>query len=394
MKKMLLVNGNYNDIPLVEEAHNLGYYVITSGNDPMGEAHRFAERYCPCDYSNKEEMLKLAASLEVDAICSCGNDFGATTSAYVAEKLDLPGHDTYAVSRIFHEKDEFKKAVKEFDLPSPKSENFTDIDAALEYLKSVSFPQIIKPVDLGGGKGISVANSISEGENAVRIAFEKSKVKHIVIEDYIRGTQHAFICYIKDKKVVFDYSSNDYSYINPYMVWVATGYPADNYESVREKIIGDVEKLARGLDMHDGILTIQYMMQDGKPYYLETMRRCLGNMHFKAISKDCGINIYKLFVATEAGLDCSDMIKDIKPTGFLSGFMGIYADKNGVFNGVEFDSKFKGYIYDTLLLHDKGYVVDDYLNDKLGMVWYSFTNEKDRQEFIRNKKSYFKVDIK
>lgn len=394
MKKMLFVNGNYNDVPLVKEAHNLGYYVITSGNDPKGEAHQLADRYCPCDYSNKEEMLKLASSLDIDAICSCGNDFGATTAAYVAEKLRLPGHDTYAVSRIFHEKDEFKRIVQEYNLPSPKSEDFSDIGVALDYLKHVSFPQIIKPVDLGGGKGISVANNIAEAEKAVRVAFEKSKIKHIVIEDYIEGTQHAFICYIKDKNVVFDYSSNDYSYINPYMVWVATGYPADNYDSVRSRIIADVEKLAHELNMCDGILTIQYIMRDGKPYYLETMRRCLGNMHFKAISKDCGVNIYKLFVSTEAGLDCSELIKSFRPTGFKSGFMGIYADKNGVFNGVEFDDRFKEHIYDMMMLHDKGYVVDDYLNDKLGMVWYSFTKEEDRQKFIKNKKTYFKVDIK
>ena len=60
MKKMLFVNGNYNDIPLIESAHKFGYYVITSGNDPKGEAHPFGDEYCPCDYSNKEAMLKLA----------------------------------------------------------------------------------------------------------------------------------------------------------------------------------------------------------------------------------------------------------------------------------------------------------------------------------------------
>ena len=217
MKKILFVNGNFNDIPLIESAHKLGMYVITSGNDPKGEGHAFSDMYVPCDYSNKEAMLNIAKQLQIDAVCSCGNDFGATTAAYIAEKLNLPGHDSYKVSKIFHEKDEFKKIAEKYGLLSPKSRSFLSENDAIKYLSKVEFPQIVKPVDLGGGKGISVANTIEQGINSIRTAFAKSKVKHIVIEDYIQGTQHGFICYIKNSKVVFDYSTNDYSYLNPDM---------------------------------------------------------------------------------------------------------------------------------------------------------------------------------
>ena len=385
MKKMLFVNGNYNDIPLIDAAHKLGYYVITSGNDPNGEAHEFGDEYCPCDYSDKEAILRLAIEKKVDAICSCGNDFGATTAAYVCEKLGLPGHDSYSTSKCFHEKDEFKKMVKELSLPSPSSNAFLDIKDALEFAKETNYPKIIKPVDLGGGKGISVANSYEEATKSIEEAFNRSKLKHIVIEDYLKGTEHGFICFIKDKKVVFDYSTNDYSYLNPYMVWIGTGYPADRYEEIRSGIISDVEKMAELKDMADGFLTIQYILKDGKPYYLETMRRCLGNLHFKCISRDCGINLYELFVAAEAGEDCSGLLNQIKPTGLLSGFMGLYASENGTFDSVEIDEKFDKFIFEKMLLVKEGYVIDDYLNDKLGMVWFSFNSNEERNWFINNR---------
>lgn len=393
MKRILFVNGNFNDIPLIESAHKLGMYVITSGNDPEGEAHAFSDEYVQCDYSDKEAMLKVAEKLNIDAICSCGNDFGATTAAYVAEKLGLPGHDRYDVSRVFHEKDEFKKVVEKYGLSSPKSRSFTNEDEAISYLDSVTFPQIIKPVDLGGGKGISVANSIDEGIKSIQLAFKKSKVKHIVIEDYINGTQHGFICFIKNEKVVFDYSTNDYSYLNPYMVWIGSGYPADGYMDVREGIIRDVELLAHELKMADGFLTIQYMMMNGKAYYLETMRRCLGNLHFKCISEDVNFNLYDLFVAAEAGEDTSACLNNYKPTGKYSGFMGLYADRNGVFDGVKFDSEFEKCIYDKMLLCEKGYVIENYLEDKLGMVWFSFASEEQRNRFMSNRLNLVKVEL-
>lgn len=391
MKRILFVNGNFNDIPLIESAHKLGMYVITSGNDPMGEGHAFSDEYVACDYSDKDAMLSIASQLGIDAICSCGNDFGATTAAYVAEKLGLPGHDKYTVSRVFHEKDEFKKVVEQYGLLSPKSKSFTNENDARAYLNQINFPQIVKPVDLGGGKGISVANNIREGVNAVEYAFKKSKIKHIVIEDFINGTQHGFICFIKDKRVVFDYSTNDYSYLNPYMVWIGSGYPADGYVNVRRKIISDVELLASELDMADGFLTIQYMMKDGKAYYLETMRRCLGNLHFKCISKDVNFNLYDLFIAAEAGEDTSLYLEKYKQTGKYSGFMGLYADHNGVFDNIMINSDFEKFIFEKMMLCENGHIIENYLEDKLGMVWFSFSTKEQRDYYMANRNNLVRV---
>lgn len=393
MSRILFTNGTYNEIPLINSAHKLGLYVITSGNDPQGAGHAYSDEYCPCDFSDKEKMLELAGEKHIDYVCSCGNDLAAITAAYIAEKLNLPGHDSYPVCRVFHEKDEFKKVVRELKLTSPYSALFSEEAAAIDYIQKASFPQIIKPVDLGGGKGISIARTQEEGIVAIHTAFQKSKNKHIVVEDYIDGTQHGFICYMKDRKVVFDYSTNDYSYLNPFMVWIGSGYPADEYSSVRDQIIADVEKMAEYLDMADGFLTIQYMMQNGKAYYLETMRRCLGNFHFKCISRDIGIDLYELFIRTECGMECSDLLSQIHYTGLKSGFMGIYADRNGIFENVVFKKEFEKRIFDQMMLCERGYTIEDYLGDKLGMIWFSFVDEKERKHFIGNRNNLFKVKL-
>ena len=391
MKRILFTNGTYNDVPLIASAHKVGLYVITSGNDPNGAGHACSDEYCPCDFSDLEAMLKLAKDKKIDYVCSCGNDLSAITAAYIAEKLGLPGHDTYAVSRVFHEKDEFKRIAAELNLVSPNSVMFSDEDAAVAHVQNAVFPQIVKPVDLGGGKGISIARSVNEGVAAVRKAFQKSKNKRIVVEDYIEGTQHGFICYLQNQKVVFDYSTNDYSYLNPFMVWIGSGYPADGYSDVRDQIVHDVERMAAHLGMADGFLTIQYMMHDGKAYFLETMRRCLGNYHFKCISRDVGIDLYDLFVRTECGMDCSEMLSSVQQTGLKSGFMGLYAGRNGVFEDVILDSDFEKCVFDRMMLYQKGEKIDNYLCDKLGMVWFSFNSEEERKRWIENRANLFEI---
>lgn len=394
MKRMLMVNGTLNDVPLVEAAQKLGFYVITSGADAEGEAHKYANEYRAADYSDKEAIYQLAKELKVDAICSCGNDLCAMSAAYAAEKLGLPGHDSYETAKVFHEKDAFHKVTQELGLSVPWSESFEDLDDALSYVETAELPAIIKPTDLGGGKGISVAYTVEEAKEAVRNAMNTSKAKRIVVEQFITGTQHCFICYLANEKVVFDYSSNDTSYMDSYMVWTSSGYPADGYDQVRGKIIEDIELLARSIHAKDGILTVQYMMCNGKPYYLETMRRCLGNFHFYCISRDIGVSFYEWYVASEAGLDCEKYWKNVHFDGKTSGFIGLYATENGVIDRIEVDDDFAKLIFKRCMFHGPGYVINDYMHDKIGNYLFTFDNVSQRDDFISRRASLVRVVTK
>ena len=388
-----MVNGSYNEIPLIASAHKAGYFVITSGNDPHGDGHRYSDQYIPADYSDMNAILKIAKEENIDAICSCGNDFGAITASFVADQMNFSGHDRLEVCKCFHEKDHFKRVCEELSLKTPRSYPFGDEAKALEHLKDVIFPQIIKPSDLGGGKGISVVNNYEEGVVAVKAAFKASKVKTILIEDYIKGEQKGFTCYIKNKKVEFTYFTDDYSYLNPYMVWVAIPHREGEDLQLVNNIVKDVELMADHLDMADGMLTIQIIVREGVPYYIETMRRCLGNLHYRCLSWDLGIDVYDLFVKTELGEDVSSILKKEYPLQSYSAFMGIYADRNGVFKGYSVNDEFKKYLKDEMLLEQIGFNIDNYLGQKLGMLFLSFKTVEERDYFINNMRNVVKVEV-
>lgn len=58
MKKLLILNGSHSEITLIQAAKQLGYYVITSGNNPQLMGHKYADEYIPADYSDKEKILQ------------------------------------------------------------------------------------------------------------------------------------------------------------------------------------------------------------------------------------------------------------------------------------------------------------------------------------------------
>ena len=60
-----------------------------------------------------------------------------------------------------------KELMKKYGIPTAKYEVFTDMDKALGYLKSASLPAVIKADGLALGKGVIIAATREEAENAV-----------------------------------------------------------------------------------------------------------------------------------------------------------------------------------------------------------------------------------
>ena len=75
-EKVLVLNGSFCEIPLIESLHKLGYYVVTTGNAPHLIGHSYADEYIPADYSNKELILKLVKEEDPKAFITVGSVMG------------------------------------------------------------------------------------------------------------------------------------------------------------------------------------------------------------------------------------------------------------------------------------------------------------------------------
>ena len=279
MKKALLLCATHNDLGLMKSLIKLGFYVIVTGNVNGLPGEKYADKHVLADYSNKDLILQIAKQEKIDCIIPNCHDYGVRTAAYVAEKLNLPGHDSYEVALQISEKDKFNEFAQKHGILSPASNKFNNIADAEQFLKNCDYPIIMKPVDCAGGKGVHRANNFAESSKFLSLAFEYSKAGRIVIEPFITGSQHGFCTFLRDKKVVLCCSNNEYSILNPYHVEIDT-FPSDDFAENRDKLICIVEKIANILNLKDGIFHMQYIIQNGKIYILEVMRRVLGNLYF------------------------------------------------------------------------------------------------------------------
>ena len=89
-KKILMLGGLRYLIPVIQAAHELGYYVITCDYLPHNIAHKYADEYHNISITNKNAVLELAKDLKINGIMSFAVDPGVLTAAYVCDKLGLP----------------------------------------------------------------------------------------------------------------------------------------------------------------------------------------------------------------------------------------------------------------------------------------------------------------
>ena len=402
-KKMLLLGGGHAEIPLIQAAQSLGWYVITTGNAREGLGHPYADKNVFADFSDKDAMLELAKSEGVQAVCSGCNDFALLSTVYVCEKLGLPGHDSYATSLEIHHKDKYRALATRLDIPTPRAitvkvagtgfaagqvadENCADFESALTQL---SFPIIVKPVDLTGGKGIHRAANADEARKAYKDACSRTRQDHIVVEEFLQGSNHGLSAMLVKGKVAFAFSDNEQYYINKYMVSGANS-PSTSSDKTLAMLREYSERIAQELHLVDGILHIQYIERaDGTPVIIEICRRPPGDLYIKFVKYATGIDYPKFIVLAETGEDISG-IADVPTQGFWlrhcimadcqAGEHTESGQTKGIVRDVTFAPEIQGNIVEKFLWYKPGEVITDKLTYKAGIIFFKFDTLAEMQD--------------
>lgn len=107
-----------------------------------------------------------------------------------------------------------KNLMKKYGIPTAAYEVFTDMSAALEYLKTAPVPTVIKADGLALGKGVIIASTRDEAINAVR-SMMRDRVfgnsgDSIVIEEFLTGPEVSVLAFTDGKTVVPMVSSMDH----------------------------------------------------------------------------------------------------------------------------------------------------------------------------------------
>lgn len=92
-----------------------------------------------------------------------------------------------------------KDLMKKYGIPTASYENFTDPEAALEYLETAKMPIVLKADGLALGKGVLICNTLEEAKDGVKTLMLDKQFgdagNEIVIEEFMTGREVSVLCY-------------------------------------------------------------------------------------------------------------------------------------------------------------------------------------------------------
>jgi phosphoribosylamine--glycine ligase len=111
--------------------------------------------------------------------------------AGVADAFEAAGRRIFAPNRAAAQLEGSKTFAKAFmaryDIPTAAYRSFTELDAALAYLETQTYPLVVKDSALAAGKGVTVAHTRAEAVGALEAVFGAGG--EVVIEAFLSGQE-------------------------------------------------------------------------------------------------------------------------------------------------------------------------------------------------------------
>ena len=107
-----------------------------------------------------------------------------------------------------------KEFLERHNIPTATYKDFEDLDKAIEYVRSSTFPIVIKADGLAAGKGVIITETLAEAEDTLRRILE-GKIfgqagSKVIIEEFLYGEEASFIAIVDDTRIVPLASSQDH----------------------------------------------------------------------------------------------------------------------------------------------------------------------------------------
>ncbi len=274
MKRVLLVDTNFSSAPIHDYLVASGYEVFLVGRSPNDFLAKALPGYIQLDYSDINGLRQKIEEYNIDYIVPGCNDLSYEVCSILNETGCYPGIDQIGVSRTLNHKAAFRQFAEQEQLPTPGLVN----DSVGADLSKCSV--VVKPVDAFSGKGVSILHcpNPQQYQKAVIKAKQASRSDEYLVEGFVEGQLYSHSAFITGGKIGIDFMVVEYCKVNPLVVdtsLVASRFP----DAIRHAIRSVIEKIARCLNLADGLVHTQ-LICNGKDFWLiEMTRRCPGDLY-------------------------------------------------------------------------------------------------------------------
>lgn len=278
-KKLLILGGNPETSALVKVANEMGVKTIVASARHTDDAKKYAWKSSDVDGMDVPGLIALAKEEKVDGVLVGVADILVPSYCKVCDALNLPCYATQRIVDVFSYKDVFKATCESYGIHGIP-EFYLDAEMKPTDVAKIKYPVMVKPVDNGGGVGMTVVYKESELKAAVEKALAASPNKRFIVERYMDGVEDMGMYYtFKDgycsASCIYDRYTTDEQ---PGLSRVCLGgtYPSKHMNDYMKRMHFNAVRMFKEIGIKNGILMLSGFYEDGEFYVYDTGFRLQG----------------------------------------------------------------------------------------------------------------------
>lgn len=185
------VEFDYSTVHAVKTIKEEGYEAIIINNNPETVSTDYTtsdklyfEPLCVEDVMNIVEMEKPEGVIAI---------LGGQTAINLADPLreygvKIIGTDCDAIDRA-ENRDLFEKLLSELNIPQPKGQAVTNIEAGVAAAAQIGYPVLVRPSFVLGGRAMQIVSKEADMRHYLKTAVEVDEDKPVLVDKYIRGKE-------------------------------------------------------------------------------------------------------------------------------------------------------------------------------------------------------------
>jgi len=308
-KKILIISGGAEALPIIERARDMGLYVAVSDGDRDAPGFALAHEAIVASTYDAGKTLRLArasdADKSIDGVISAAADVPLTV-AVVAEGLGLPG-PSVASARLASDKFLMKKAFQKMGVPVPWFAMVKSVEELRSFVKKKSKKIVIKPVDSRGARGVI---RITEGMDLNWVFYEAKKNSpsgRVMLEEWLEGPQISTESVVSGGQVATPgLSERNYEYLDrfsPFVIENGGDLPARLGPGELRAVNKVILDAARAFGIDNWTIKGDIVMRGGIPFVIEAATRLSGGYFCThTIPLSTGIDIARAAILLALGV--------------------------------------------------------------------------------------------
>ena len=321
MKKLAIIGGGVMAGYMGKACHRLGYegHYFTMPDGKVDES--LVDYYHEINIFDRDGIVQICKEIGIDGVVPT-TELSVPITAYVADKLGLLGNPV-EVAEVITNKYRNRECIKNLtDLLSPRYVEATCIEDIEN--SDVPYPMILKPVSLGGKRGITVVHNYSGLHSAFDYAVKSFRpgVKPLIIaEQFLDGGMECSVESIsyKGQHTIVQITQKD-SGGEPHCVELGHHQPAPLSSEIWKKVVKGVSSGLNAIGFTNGPCHTEIKIINEEVYLIEfNARPGGGHIWTSLVQLSTGFDVMAAIVQAAVG-----ELPQIDTTSFNQNYSGLY----------------------------------------------------------------------